>query len=72
MACTGDWTGNWTGCGEVDADQYITEDLQGGRLPAVIDAGDPALLCSHTGRSFMACITKIFVALKPSKPWWGV
>ena len=28
-------------------DKYITADLQGGRLPAVIDAGDPAVICSH-------------------------
>ncbi|MGI8912787.1 MAG: hypothetical protein ACR2JY_03170 [Chloroflexota bacterium] len=47
IACTGDYTGSWTGYGEVDADYYITEDLAGGRLPAVIDAGSPCVLCSH-------------------------
>ena len=47
IACVGDYTGSWTGYGEVDVDRYITADLQGGRLPAVIDAGDPAVLCSH-------------------------
>ncbi len=47
IACTGDWTGSWTGYGEVSVDKYITADLQGGRLPAVIDAGDPAVLISH-------------------------
>ena len=47
IACTGDWTGSWTGYGEVNPDKYITVDLQGGRLPAVIDAGDPAVLISH-------------------------
>ena len=47
IAATGDWTGNWTGYGEVSVDRYITSDLQGGRLPAVIKAGDPAVLCSH-------------------------
>ncbi|MBT3377437.1 MAG: hypothetical protein HN742_34460 [Lentisphaerae bacterium] len=47
IACTGDWTGSWTGYGEVDADRYITADLEGGRLPAVIDAGGPAVLISH-------------------------
>ncbi|MGC9316927.1 MAG: hypothetical protein ACP5KN_02680 [Armatimonadota bacterium] len=47
IACTGDWTGSWTGYGEVNVDRYITADLQGGRLPAVIDVGDPAVLCSH-------------------------
>ncbi len=47
IASTGDWTGSWTGYGEVNVDKYITADLQGGRLPAVIDAGDPAVLISH-------------------------
>ena len=47
IASTGDWTGSWTGYGEVNVDKYITADLQGGRLPAVIQAGDPAILCSH-------------------------
>ncbi|MFQ5809678.1 MAG: hypothetical protein ACE5JM_08690 [Armatimonadota bacterium] len=47
IASTGDWTGSWTGYGEVNADKYITADLRGGRLPEVIDAGDPAVLISH-------------------------
>lgn len=47
IACTGDWTGSWTGYGEVNVDKYITADLQGGRLPAVINANDVAVLCSH-------------------------
>jgi hypothetical protein len=47
VACTGDWTGSWTGYGEVNVDRYITADLQGGRLPEVIRAGDPTVLCSH-------------------------
>jgi len=47
IASTGDWTGSWTGYGEVSADKYITADLQDGRLPAVINAGEPAVLCSH-------------------------
>ncbi len=47
IACTGDYTGSWTGYGEVNADYYITEDLNGGRLPEVIDAGSPCVLCSH-------------------------
>ena len=47
IASTGDWTGSWTGYGEVSVDKYITADLQGGRLPAVIDAGDPGVLISH-------------------------
>ncbi len=47
IASTGDWTGSWTGYGEVNVDRYISADLQAGRLPEVIDAGDPAVLCSH-------------------------
>jgi hypothetical protein len=47
IACVGDYTGSWTGYGEVDVNRYITADLQGGRLPAVIDSADPAVLCSH-------------------------
>ena len=47
IASTGDWTGSWTGYGEVNPNKYISADLQGGRLPAVIDAGDPAVLISH-------------------------
>lgn len=47
MSSTGDWTGSWTGYGEVNADKYITADLRGGRLPELIDAGDPAVLISH-------------------------
>ena len=47
IASTNDWTGSWTGYGEVNADRYIEADLQGGRLPALIDAGQPVVLCSH-------------------------
>jgi hypothetical protein len=47
IACVGDYTGSWTGYGEVNVGKYITEDLRGGRLPEVIDAGDPAVLISH-------------------------
>jgi hypothetical protein len=47
IASTGDWTGSWTGYGEADADRYITADLQGGRLPQLIDAGEPVVFCSH-------------------------
>ena len=47
VACTDDRTGSWTGYGAVDADYYVGEDLTGGRLPEVIDRGDPCILCSH-------------------------
>jgi hypothetical protein len=39
IACTDDMTGSWTGYGEVNVDYYITADLQGGILPASINAG---------------------------------
>jgi len=47
LASTDDWTGSWTGYDKVSVDKYITSDLQGGRLPALINAGEPAVLCSH-------------------------
>lgn len=47
LASTGDWTGSWTGYDEVSVDKYITSDLQGGRIPALINAGEPAIFCSH-------------------------
>jgi hypothetical protein len=47
MSSTGDWTGSWTGYGEVNPDRYVTADLGGGRIPALLDAGEPAILCSH-------------------------
>jgi hypothetical protein len=47
IACVGDYTGSWTGYGEANPDRYIAEDLRGGRLPQVIDAGDPCVLVSH-------------------------
>lgn len=45
--CTDDRTGSWTGYGIVDEDYYIGEDLMTGRLPEVIDAKSPCILCSH-------------------------
>lgn len=47
VASTGDWTGSWTGYDPVNPDKYITRDLQGGCLPALINGGDPAVLISH-------------------------
>jgi hypothetical protein len=47
LASTGDWTGSWTGYDEVSVDRYITSDLQGGRIPALINAGEPVIFCSH-------------------------
>ena len=47
IASTGDKTGSWTGYGEADANYYLTEDLQGGRVAELVAAGQPVVFCSH-------------------------
>ena len=47
LGCTGDWFGGWDGLEKGSVDQFITEDLKGGRLPQVIDKGEPAILVCH-------------------------
>ena len=47
LGCTGDWFGGWDGLTPGSVDQFITEDLKGGRLPQVIDRGEPAILVCH-------------------------
>ncbi|MDT8303511.1 MAG: twin-arginine translocation signal domain-containing protein [Sedimentisphaerales bacterium] len=47
IGCTGDWFGGWDGLNPGSADKCITEDLKGGRLPQVIDKGEPAILVCH-------------------------
>ena len=47
IGCTGDWFGGWDGLTPGTVDQFITEDLQGGRLPEVIARGEPAVLVCH-------------------------
>lgn len=47
IGCTGDWFGGWDGLERGSVDQFITEDLRGGRLPQVIDKGEPAILVCH-------------------------
>lgn len=47
IGCTGDWTGGWDAVKKGDVDRFITEDLQGGRLPEVIERGEPACLVCH-------------------------
>jgi hypothetical protein len=47
IGCTGDWFGGWDGLERGSADLCITEDLKGGRLPQVIDKGEPAILVCH-------------------------
>lgn len=46
VACTGDWFGA-TGYDESNPDRFITEDLQGGRLPQVLAQGGPCILLGH-------------------------
>ena len=47
IGCTGDWFGGWDGLVPGSVDRFITEDLQGGRLPQVIDKGEPTILVCH-------------------------
>jgi hypothetical protein len=47
IGCTGDWFGGWDGLTPGSADQFLTEDLKGGRLPEVIGRGEPAVLVGH-------------------------
>ena len=47
IGCTGDWFGGWDGLKPGSVDKFITEDLKGGRLPQVIDKGEPAILVCH-------------------------
>ena len=47
IGCTGDWFGGWDGLERGSADQCITEDLKSGRLPQVIEKGEPAIIVCH-------------------------
>ncbi len=47
IGCTGDWFGGWDGLTPGSVDRFITNDLTGGRLPQVIDKGEPAILVCH-------------------------
>lgn len=47
IGCTGDWFGGWDGITPGSVDRFITEDLKGGRLPRVIEKGEPAILVCH-------------------------
>lgn len=47
IGCTGDWFGGWDGLTPGKADQFITADGRGGRLPEVIARGEPAVLVGH-------------------------
>ncbi|MCC6443610.1 MAG: hypothetical protein IT210_09180 [Armatimonadetes bacterium] len=47
FGCAGDWFGSWTGYDAGDPDLFITEDLQGGRLPQVLAQEAPCVLVGH-------------------------
>ena len=47
IGCTGDWFGGWDGLERGSVDQFITADLRGGRMPEVIDRGEPAIMVCH-------------------------
>jgi hypothetical protein len=47
LGCTGDWFGGWDGLEKGSVDQFITADLEGGRLPEVINKGEPAIMVCH-------------------------
>ncbi len=47
IGCTGDWLGGWDGLKPGSVDKHITEDLAGGRLPQVIEKGEPAIIVCH-------------------------
>lgn len=47
IGCTGDWFGGWDGLNLGDVDLLITRDLQGGRVPEVIERGEPAIWVCH-------------------------
>jgi len=47
IGCTGDWFGGWDGLNPGSVDKFITEDLKSGRLPQVIEKGEPAILVCH-------------------------
>ena len=47
VSCAGDWFGGWTGYDLGNADRFITEDLQGGRLPPILEKELPCVLVGH-------------------------
>lgn len=47
VACAGDWFGGWTGYDLGNADRFITEDGQGGRLPPILEKELPCVLVGH-------------------------
>jgi hypothetical protein len=47
IGCTGDWFGGWDGLEIGTVDQFITADLQRGRMVEVIERGEPAVMVCH-------------------------
>jgi len=47
VGCTGDWFGGWDGTTPGHADQFITADLQHGRMVDVIQRAEPAIMVCH-------------------------
>jgi hypothetical protein len=47
IGCTGDWFGGWDGLTPGSVNQFISADGTGGRLPEVIDRGEPAIMVCH-------------------------
>jgi hypothetical protein len=47
VSCTHDWFGGWTGYDAGDPDLFITEDLQGGRLPPILERELPCIPVGH-------------------------
>lgn len=47
IGCTGDWFGGWDGLEIGSVDQFITANLEGGRLPEVIQREEPAIMVCH-------------------------
>jgi len=47
IGCTGDWFGGWDGTEPGSPDQFITADLQSGRMVEVIEKQEPAIMVCH-------------------------
>ena len=47
VGCTGDWFGGWDGTEPGSPDQFITADLQSGRMVDVIEKQEPAIMVCH-------------------------
>ncbi|MCF6331872.1 MAG: hypothetical protein L3J11_01195 [Draconibacterium sp.] len=47
IGCTGDWFGGWDGLTPGNANKFISEDLQTGRMVDVIESGEPAIIVCH-------------------------